>query len=55
VHSGKLCRDDRTKGHVGLLPEAMIHDAAIASDQDAGRRSLPRQPLREMIEDNLPG
>jgi len=40
VRGGKLCRDDRTKGHVALLAESMMHDTAIASDQDAGRRSL---------------
>jgi hypothetical protein len=30
---GKLRRNDRTKGHVGLLPESMMHNAAIATDQ----------------------
>jgi hypothetical protein len=40
ARSGKLCCNDRAKGHVALLSEAMMHDAAIASDQNAGRRSL---------------
>jgi hypothetical protein len=40
VRGGELCRDDRAKGHVALLPESVMHDTAIASDQDAGRRSL---------------
>src|ERR1700691_1657329 len=39
TRSGKL-RNDRTEGHVALLPKSVMHDMAIASDQDAGRRSL---------------
>src|ERR1700761_8129710 len=37
---GQLGRDDGAERYVVLLSEAVMHDIAVASDQNAGRRSL---------------
>src|ERR1700755_1798048 len=35
ARSCQFCGDDRSKGHVALLSEPMMHDAAIAPDNNA--------------------
>ena len=53
---GKLRRDDRAERHIGLLPEPVVHDAAVASDQDAGRRALhPLSPHGDRDRDAVGG